>query len=134
MILASLERPDHSAAGVRVGGERRGSHRSKRWAYLVLIYASLSPDGEFVVYDSPQAGSIGARDIFIVRSDGSEDRRLVEHPANDRALSGRRTGAASFRERSSEHDGRVGCAGRRRRGAGRAHVVHRNIGRMRLCG
>lgn len=45
-------------------------------------YASISPDGEFVVYDAPQQTS-AARDIFIVRRDGSDSRLLITHPAND---------------------------------------------------
>src|SRR5262249_14337935 len=46
-------------------------------------HASISPDGQFIVYDGPQKPLAAARDIFIVRNDGSGDRRLIEHAAND---------------------------------------------------
>ena len=44
---------------------------------------SVSPDGGSIVYDLPQDPSAVSRDIFIVRSDGTDERRLVEHQAND---------------------------------------------------
>ncbi len=45
--------------------------------------AQLSPDGRLIAYDRPADGKSGARDIFLLAADGSFERPLVEHPAND---------------------------------------------------
>jgi len=44
---------------------------------------SLSPDGQYVVYDSPQSEDSPKRDIFLLATDGSHEMALVEHPADD---------------------------------------------------
>ncbi len=43
----------------------------------------VSPDGRYVVYDSPQSENSPNRDIFLLATDGSHEMTLVEHPAND---------------------------------------------------
>jgi RNA polymerase sigma factor (sigma-70 family) len=45
---------------------------------------SISPDGRYVVYDSPQSADSSNRDLFLVATDGSHETKLVEHPADDR--------------------------------------------------
>ena len=45
--------------------------------------ARLSPDGRFIAYDRPVNDKTGARDIFLLATDGSSERTLVEHPGND---------------------------------------------------
>ncbi len=51
--------------------------------------ASLSPDGRFIAYSraqkDPGSTNSAQRDIRIVNIDGSNDRGLIEHPANDLA-------------------------------------------------
>ncbi len=47
---------------------------------------SLSPDGSFVVYDSRSIPESPERDIHVLSVDGSLDRPLVEHAANDYVL------------------------------------------------
>src|SRR4029079_656301 len=81
-ILASLTRVDHSKLLALVSVDDGTLRPIKELGTLVSQHAGLSPDGEFVVYDAPQQPSASARDIFIIRSNGTEDRRLVEHPAN----------------------------------------------------
>src|ERR1019366_8349339 len=44
---------------------------------------SLSPDGRYIAYDSPQAEEGPERDIFLLASDGSREVPLVRHPAHD---------------------------------------------------
>ncbi|MFC1715486.1 sigma-70 family RNA polymerase sigma factor [Candidatus Poribacteria bacterium] len=44
---------------------------------------SLSPDGRYVVYDSPQNEDSPNRDISLLATDGSHEMVLVKHPAND---------------------------------------------------
>ncbi len=46
-------------------------------------FPSLSPDGLYVTYDSPQSGDSSKRDIFLLATDGSHQMALVEHPADD---------------------------------------------------
>ena len=82
-ILTSLERPDHTFHLALVSAENGTVRTIKELGGTRPLYASLSPDGEFVVYDAPKDASANARDVFIIRSDGSEERPLVEHPAND---------------------------------------------------
>ena len=44
---------------------------------------SLSPDGRYIAYDSPQAEEGPERDIFLLASDGSREVPLVRHPGHD---------------------------------------------------
>ena len=46
-------------------------------------YASLSPDGRFVVYDAPGPGDGRERDIFLLPVEGGQEIPLVRHPADD---------------------------------------------------
>jgi len=96
---------------------------------------SLSPDGELIVYDAPQAGSGAARDVFIVGAEGGDPRVLQHHPGNDVAPvwtpDGRQVLFAS--DRSGAMDlWRVAVAAGN--AAGDPELVHRNIGRMWLLG
>ncbi len=109
--------------------------RSRKWARRGRSTPRLSPDGEFVVYDAPQTASGSARDIFIVRADGSDDRRLVDHSANDAdpvwTPDGGRVLFASDRSGSMDVWGVPVVGGAAQ---GEAQVIHRNIGRMTLRG
>lgn len=51
------------------------------WFYPKKI--SFSPDGRFILYDSIMGRGETARDILLLSADGSAERRLIEHPAND---------------------------------------------------
>ena len=46
-------------------------------------HMSLSPDGRYVVYELEPKRNSGKRDIHLLATDGSSDRPLVEHPADD---------------------------------------------------
>jgi len=134
-ILASLQRPDRTWQLAFVSAENGAVRPLKEMGVARPVYASISPDGEFVVYDAPQTAAGAARDIFIVRTDGSDDRRLVEHSANDAdpvwTPDGTRVLFASDRSGSMDvwSVPVVGGAAQ-----GEAEVVHRNIGRMTLRG
>ena len=134
-ILATLERPDHSIqiALVSVGnGAVRGV---KEMGTVRPRYASLSPDEELVVYDAPQTPSASARDVFIVRADGSDDRRLIEDAANDANPVWTPDGGGILF--ASDRSGTMdiwGVAIDRASAQGEPYVVHRNIGRMNLHG
>jgi Tol biopolymer transport system component len=82
-ILAAWTRPDHAVQLALVSVEDGAVRPIKTVGPLPPHHASLSPDGQFVVYDAPQPGPQAGRDVFIVRTDGSDDRVLIEHPAND---------------------------------------------------
>ena len=134
-ILASLKRPDRTWQLAFVSAENGAVRPLKEMGTARPIYASLSPDGEFVVYDAPQTASGSARDIFIVRADGSDDRRLVEHSANDAdpvwTPDGSRVLFASDRSGSMDVWGVPVVGGVAQ---GEAQVIHRNIGRMTVRG
>lgn len=134
-ILTMLMQTDRSVQIALVAVEDGTVRVVKEMGTVAPMHTSLSPDGDFIVYDSPQQPSAAARDVFIVRPDGSDDRRLVEHPANDAnpvwTPDGRRVLFAS--DRSGTMDvWSVTVAGGVAQGD--AQVVHRNIGRMNLRG
>ena len=98
-------------------------------------HVSLSPDGEFLVYDYPQRRNASARDIFIVRWDGSGERRLIEFPATDVAPVWTSEGDRVVF--ASDRSGTMDLWSLRVSGGlvqGEPEVVHRNIGRMLLLG
>ena len=47
---------------------------------------TFSPDGRFLIVDPPQKGSDTKRDIFALSIDGTQEVRVVEHPADDTIL------------------------------------------------
>ena len=134
-ILSALTRPDHTTQLALVSVDDGTVRAVKELGTAAAQHASLSPDGEFVVYDAPQQASAAARDIFIVRSDGSEDRRLVEGSANDASPvwtpDGRRVLFAS--DRSGTMD-LWGVDVDRGFAHGDPGLVQRNMGRMWLQG
>ena len=134
-ILSVLTRPDYSNVLASISIADGAVHAVKELGPVRPEHASLSPDGEFVVYDYPQQPAATARDIFIVRSDGSDERRLIEFPATDVdpvwTPDGRHVLFAS--DRSGTMDlWTVAVTGGRVQGE--PHVIHRNIGRTWLRG
>jgi Tol biopolymer transport system component len=49
----------------------------------LIEYASLSPDGRFLVYGAPAQGDGKERDIFLLSVEGGQEIPLVRHPADD---------------------------------------------------
>lgn len=47
---------------------------------------SFSPDGQYIAYDFPQQNDSKDRDIFLLATDGGQETRLIDHPANDYVL------------------------------------------------
>jgi len=110
-------------------------HTVREMGVVPPMHASLSPNGEFIVFDAPQQQSAYARDVFIIRSDGSDERRLVEHPANDAnpvwAPDGQRVLFTSDRSGTMDvWDVHVD----RGLPQGEARLVHANIGRLTVRG
>jgi serine/threonine-protein kinase len=134
-ILTMLIAPDRLTSLALVSTKDGAVRTLKRLGTSQPQYASLSPDGEFVVYDAPQQPSTPGRDIFIVRSDGSDDRRLVDHPSNDAqpvwTPDGRAVLFASDRSGSNDI---WAIAVDRGFASGEPRLEHRNIGRMSLRG
>jgi Tol biopolymer transport system component len=81
-ILAALQKS---------GGETRialiptagGPARVLKTLVRYPSYASLSPDGRFLVYDQPGQGDGRERDIFLLSVEGGQEIPLVRHPADD---------------------------------------------------
>jgi len=99
------------------------------------IFASISPDDHYVVYDGPQSAAATARDIFIVESDGSNAHRLVQHPSNDAqpVWTADGHGIVFVSDRSGSNDlWEVDVAGGF--ATSEPHMLHRNVGRMLLRG
>ena len=134
-ILATFARRDRSVQLALVSVKDGTVRRVKEMGTAPPLNASVSPDGELIVYDAPQQPSASVRDVFIVRSDGSEDRRLIEHPANDVnpvwTPDGRRVLFASDRSGTMDVWGVTVDGGSAQ---GEPQVIHRNVGRMMLLG
>jgi Tol biopolymer transport system component len=130
-IVSIVTRPDYSNQLALVSVEDGGIQVVKDLGPVRPQNVSLSPDGEFLVYDYPQLRNASARDVFIIRRDGSDERRLVEFPATDVApvwtSSGDRVVFASDRSGAMDLwsvEVRGGVV------QGEPSVLHRNIGRM----
>ncbi len=134
-ILSILTRRDHTNQLALVSVADGGMRTVKELGTVMPQHASLSPDGEFVVYDYPQEQADSARDIFIIRRDGSEERRLIEFPATDIAPvwapDGRHVVFAS--DRSGAMD-LWSIAVEGSLAQGEPEVIRRNIGRMLVLG
>lgn len=132
-VLSMLSRTDGTTALALVSVED-GRMQVVQELAAAARNASLSSDGERVVYDAPQRPSEDARDIFIVRADGSNNETLVAHPARDAAPvwtpDGRSVLFAS--DRSGTMDLWSVAVG----GAvhGEPELVHRGLGRMWTLG
>ena len=46
----------------------------------------FSPDGEYIVYDAPQAKDAREKDIYLMKADGTQEIPLEQHPADDYVL------------------------------------------------
>jgi Tol biopolymer transport system component len=55
--------------------------KSLPWVYPKRM--ELSPDGEWIVYDSFAGNRPGQRDIWLLAADGSGERKVVEDPVDD---------------------------------------------------
>jgi Tol biopolymer transport system component len=47
--------------------------------------AAFSPDGHYILYSRPSRARGLSSDVFVLSSDGKNETRLVDHPANDMA-------------------------------------------------
>jgi len=82
-ILTLFRRKDrtHQIAMVSVAD---GSARMlKTFDWRAPFKMSLSPDGRYIAYDFPPAEDSQERDIFVLSSDGSRERIVLQDPAND---------------------------------------------------
>ena len=135
-ILATLTRPDHSVLLALVSATDGTVRPLKELGDTAPEHASLSPDGEFIVYDAHQGPASAARDIFIIRANGTEERPLIEHPANDAdpvwMPDGRRVLFVSDRSTTTMDLWSVPVAGGIAQGE--PELVHRNLGGLWLRG
>jgi len=135
-VLTDITRPDHTKVLALVTAEDGTIRPIKELGVDGSQHASLSPDGDFLVYDAPQAVGAIPRDLFIIRSDGTEERRLIEHPANDASPiwtpDGRRVLFVSNRSGTTMDVWSVEVGGGIAQGE--PELVHRNIGVMWLRG
>ena len=82
-ILTLFFRKDNISqiALVPVDGGEPKVLRSLQWVYPKKM--DFSPDGRFIVYDNIVDEKTGARDIFVLASDGSAETKLIADPADD---------------------------------------------------
>jgi len=133
-ILSILSRKDGTHQLALVAAEDGSVRPVRELGTVMPLNVSLSPDGAFVVYDAPQAGSRNMRDVFVVGADGRDPRVLQHHPGNDVAPIWSREGDVIFTsDRSGAMDvWRIAMTGRE--AAGDPELVHRNVGRMTVLG
>ncbi len=86
-ILVTFSRPDKTNQIAMVSvtdGSVRVLKTLEDWQYAQRL--SFSPDGRYIVFDFPQERGHPARDVSLLAVDGSFERPLVEHQANDYLL------------------------------------------------
>ena len=96
--------------------------------------ANFSPDGRFLVYDSPAGDGRTDRDLFVMAADGSRESRLLDHPANDFVLGWAPNGSVLF---ASDRTGTLGAwllPVRDGRAAGPPRLVKPDLWRARPIG
>jgi serine/threonine protein kinase/Tol biopolymer transport system component len=134
-VLTTLTRYDHTTLLALVSVDEGTVRPVKELGTDSVQSASLSSDGKFIAYDFPQQRSAEARDIFIVRSDGTDNRRLVEHQADDaQPVWSPDGGRVLF---TSDRSGTMdiwSVAVDQGVAQGHPQIVHRNVGRMLLRG
>ncbi len=84
-ILALFFREDNTSqiALVNVDDGTVRVLRSLHWIYPKRM--DLSPDGRYLVYDNLAEREGFERDLYLLRTDGSEERRLLAGPADDQS-------------------------------------------------
>ena len=56
------------------------------WRQGNSVHAAFSPDGAYVAYSAQASAESGKYDVFVMKSDGTGDAAVVQHPANDAFL------------------------------------------------
>lgn len=86
-ILVTFSRPDKTNQIAMVSvmdGSVRVLKTLEDWRYVQGL--NFSPDGRYIVFDFPQQRGHPARDVSMLAVDGSFERPLVEHQADDYLL------------------------------------------------
>ena len=55
----------------------------KRFGAVGIQHAAFSTDGRYLAYDAPASRPGSGSDIFLISTDGKEERPLIEHPADE---------------------------------------------------
>jgi Tol biopolymer transport system component len=82
-VLAVFTRKDNTNELVLVSVDKGSVRVLKALDWRFPAKVSLSPDGQFVVYDLPPKENLPQRDIFLLSVEGGREVPLVQHPAND---------------------------------------------------
>lgn len=82
-ILTLLFRGDNTSQIVLIDAVSGESRVLKSLAWIYPNRMDLSPDGRFIVYDNASEPGNSERDIYILATDGSSERKLVTGPSND---------------------------------------------------
>lgn len=84
LTVLRLTGGSHQLAFVSVSDGAVQVLKSADWRWLGS--ASLAPQGRWIAYDYAPDETVLARDIYLMAADGSNERRVVEHSADDRLL------------------------------------------------
>lgn len=84
-LLTLFFREDNTSqiALIEVDSGKMQVLRSLHWIYPKRM--DLSPDGRFIVYDNLAEADVQQRDLYILRTDGASERRLLPGPADDQS-------------------------------------------------
>jgi Tol biopolymer transport system component len=82
-ILTLFFRKDNISQIAMVSAEDGSVRVLKSLSWFYPKKMQVSPDGNYIIYDSLQQPGGAARDIMLLATDGSREARLVENPAND---------------------------------------------------
>jgi WD40 repeat protein len=82
-IFAILERQDRTSVIVAVSTSNGSLRILKSLQWRAPEKLSLSPDGSYIVYDTPVSGNSTNRDIFLLATNGSGEIPVVQDPSRD---------------------------------------------------
>jgi Tol biopolymer transport system component len=95
----------------------------------------FSPDGKFLAYDLPAGDDVHQRDVFVMATDGTSDRKVVDQEANDVLMGWSPDGSRLFY--ASDYAGAVGLWAQpvaNGRASGRATLLTPDIGSVSSLG
>lgn len=82
-ILTLFRRKDRTHQIAMISAADGSPRILKTFDWRAPLKMSLSPDGRYIAYDFPPNEASEERDIFVLSSDGSRERVVLQDPAND---------------------------------------------------
>jgi len=82
-IAAVIGTPDQKMALALISPVDGSIQVLKRFGAVGIQRAAFSADGKYLAYDAPSTQTPSGNDIFLISTDGKQDRPLIQHPADE---------------------------------------------------